>query len=34
MNIDPNITRRIWKSMIKGFIEYEFKNFKKNNYLL
>ena len=29
MNIDPNITRRIWKSMIKGFIEYEFKNFKK-----
>ena len=29
MNIDSNITKRIWKSMIKGFIEYEFKNFKK-----
>ena len=29
MNIDTNITKRIWKSMIKGFIEYEFKNFKK-----
>ena len=27
--IDPMITVRIWKSMIKGFIEYEFKNFKK-----
>ncbi len=29
MNIDPNITKRIWKSMIKGFIEYEYRNFKK-----
>ena len=29
MNIDTNITLRIWKSMIRGFIEYEFKNFKK-----
>ena len=27
--IDPDLTRRIWKSMIKGFIEYEYKNFKK-----
>ena len=27
--IDPNLTKRIWKSMIKGFIEYEYKNFKK-----
>ena len=29
MKIDTNITIRIWKSMIRGFIEYEFKNFKK-----
>ena len=28
-NIDPKITNRIWKSMIKAFIEYEFKNFYK-----
>ena len=28
-NIDPKITHRIWKSMIKAFIEYEFRNFKK-----
>ena len=27
--IDPDLTKRIWKSMIKGFIEYEYKNFKK-----
>ena len=27
--IDPDLTKRIWKSMIKGFIEYEHKNFKK-----
>ena len=27
--IDPNLTKRIWKSMIKGFIEYEYKNFRK-----
>ena len=27
--IDPDLTNRIWKSMIKGFIEYEYKNFKK-----
>ena len=27
--IDPNITKRIWKSMIKAFIEYEYRNFKK-----
>ena len=27
--IDPNLTKRIWSSMIKGFIEYEYKNFKK-----
>ena len=28
-NIDPIITNRIWKSMIKAFIDYEFRNFKK-----
>ena len=28
-NIDPIITNRIWKSIIKAFIDYEFRNFKK-----
>ena len=28
-NIDPKITRKIWYSMIRAFIEYEFRNFKK-----
>ena len=27
--IDPKITNLIWKSMIRAFINYEFKNFKK-----
>ena len=27
--IDPRITKRIWISMIKAFIEYEYRNFKK-----
>ena len=27
--IDPKITNQIWKSMIKAFINYEFRNFKK-----
>jgi chorismate mutase len=27
--IDPNITVNIWKTMIKSFIDYEFKKFKK-----
>ena len=27
--IDPKITSRIWKSMIKAFIDYEYKNFRK-----
>ena len=27
--IDPKITNKIWRSMIKAFIEYEFRNFKK-----
>jgi len=27
--IDSRITDRIWKSMIKAFIDYEYRNFKK-----
>ena len=27
-NIDPKITEKIWKSMIKAFIDYEYRNFK------
>ena len=27
--IDPKITKRIWKSMIWSFIDYERRNFKK-----
>ena len=27
--IDPKVTRRIWKSMINAFIDYEFRNFKR-----
>ena len=27
--IDQKITNRIWKSMIRAFIDYEFRNFKK-----
>ena len=26
--IDPKITNRIWRSMIKAFIDYEYRNFK------
>ena len=29
MKIDPKITKRIWISMIKAYIDYEFRNFKK-----
>ena len=29
MKIDPKITDKIWRSMIKAFIEYEFRNFKR-----
>jgi len=29
MKIDNEITKRIWKAMIKAFINYEFKNFKR-----
>tara|TARA_B100000902_G_C27024037_1_gene771084 strand:- start:263 stop:544 length:282 start_codon:yes stop_codon:yes gene_type:complete len=27
--IDPKITKKIWKSMIRAFIDYEFRNFDK-----
>jgi len=27
--IDHKITHKIWKSMIRAFIDYEFRNFKK-----
>ena len=27
--IDPFITKKIWKSMIRAFIDYEFRNFGK-----
>ena len=27
--IDPKITSKIWKSMIKAFIDYEYRNFSK-----
>ena len=27
--IDPDLTKRIWKSMIKAYIDYEFRNFGK-----
>ena len=28
-NIDFRITKKIWSTMIKAYIEYEFRNFKK-----
>ena len=28
-NIDPKITKRIWKNIIWSYIEYEYRNFKK-----
>tara|TARA_B100000029_G_C16893162_1_gene711147 strand:+ start:187 stop:468 length:282 start_codon:yes stop_codon:yes gene_type:complete len=27
--IDPKLTENIWRGMIKSFINYEYKNFKK-----
>ena len=27
--IDPLITKKIWKSMIEAYIDYEFRNFNK-----
>jgi chorismate mutase len=29
INLDPKITKKIWYSMIRAFIDYEFRNFKK-----
>ena len=29
MKIDPRITKKIWSTMIKAYIEYEYRNFKK-----
>jgi chorismate mutase len=29
LKIDPSITQSIWKEMIRSFIRYEYKNFKK-----
>ena len=29
INVDPRITQKIWSSMIKAFIDYEYRNFKK-----
>jgi len=29
IKLDPNISINIWKAMIKSFINYEFRNFKK-----
>ena len=29
MKVDPKISKRVWMSMIRGFIDYEFRNFKK-----
>ena len=28
-NIDPKVTSKIWNAMIKAYIEYEYRNFKK-----
>ena len=28
-NIDPKVTNKIWKSMIRGYIDFEKRNFKK-----
>ena len=28
-NLDPRITKKIWSSMIRAYIDYEFRNFKK-----
>ncbi len=27
--IDPKLTQMIWKGMIKGYIDFEYRNFKK-----
>ena len=30
IQVDPKVTARIWKEMIKGFINYEYRKFRKN----
>ena len=30
IKLDPKISNKIWKAMIKSFINYEFRKFKKN----
>ena len=32
-NIDPKITNKIWKSMIRAFIDYDLEILVKNSYL-
>ena len=32
--LDRTLTRKIWKAMINAYIDYEYRIFKKNNYLL
>ena len=29
LKIDPKITKKIWYNMIRAYIDYEFRNFKK-----
>ena len=31
MKIDPKISNIIWKSMIRAYIDFEYRNFKKRN---
>ncbi len=31
LGIDPKITNSIWKAMIRAYINFEFRNFKKKN---
>ena len=31
INLDPKITNSIWKAMIRAYINFEFRNFKKKN---
>ena len=33
LRIDPSITLHIWKEMIKAFIKFEYKNFKKKQFI-
>ena len=33
-NIDSKVTQRIWKSMIRAFIDYEYRNFNKKSEII